>query len=207
MPQLFVLGGPDVGLSFELKPGALLGRSPDCDLRLRDRSVSRRHARVEYEDGRWYLVDLGSRNGLRVEGKRVERTELSDFCEVVLGELPLRFRSESQPQSLPATAALREAAEVEDEIVLEEEIDLGATRRTRPPAELADRRDAPAELSERDRARVRILRERRSGGLLSGDLAQRPPWVQAVVVLILLALASGLFLLAYRVVGFLRGTS
>ena len=107
--DLTVLAGPDVGRSFELKTGALLGRSPDCDLRLRDRSVSRRHARVEHEGGRWFLVDLGSRNGLRVEGRRVERCELSDFCEVVLGELPLRFRADPEPATPPPAAPAKRA--------------------------------------------------------------------------------------------------
>lgn len=97
MAQFFVLGGRDVGRSFDVKPGTILGRSPDCGVRLVDRSVSRHHARVDQEGERWVLVDLGSRNGLRLAGERVERVVLEDHVEILLGDLPLRFRLEAAP--------------------------------------------------------------------------------------------------------------
>jgi hypothetical protein len=48
-----------------------IGRSPGCDCRVSDPSVSRRHAELRREDGRWLLRDVGSRNGTRVNGARV----------------------------------------------------------------------------------------------------------------------------------------
>ena len=41
----------------------LLGRAPDCDVELRDDSVSRRHAQLRYRDGAWIIEDLASTNG------------------------------------------------------------------------------------------------------------------------------------------------
>jgi hypothetical protein len=47
-------------------PHGVLGRGDQCAVRLDDRAVSRRHARVEHRDGRWYVSDLGSSNGTYV---------------------------------------------------------------------------------------------------------------------------------------------
>lgn len=48
-----------------------LGRSPECDVRVEDTSVSRIHARVELNERGVTIVDLGSRNGTRVRGERL----------------------------------------------------------------------------------------------------------------------------------------
>ncbi len=96
MPKLFVLSGRDVGRAFDIEEGYVLGRSPDCQVRLHDRSVSRKHARVEREGDAWFLADLGSRNGLFVAGQRVAQAELVDHEEVSVGELPLRFRADDE---------------------------------------------------------------------------------------------------------------
>jgi len=94
MPKLFVLTGTDAGAIHELSSDATLGRDAACTVRLRDPSVSRRHARVERSGGGWRVVDLGSRNGVRVGGKRVESAVLDDGAVFKCGELELRFRAE-----------------------------------------------------------------------------------------------------------------
>lgn len=50
----------------------IIGRSPDVDLTIEDTSVSRRHARIECSLAGLKLVDLGSHNGTRVNGVRIE---------------------------------------------------------------------------------------------------------------------------------------
>lgn len=56
----------------ELSQGSLLiGRLPECDLRLTDALVSRMHARISVQDGRVVLEDLHSTNGVFVNGHRV----------------------------------------------------------------------------------------------------------------------------------------
>jgi hypothetical protein len=49
-----------------------IGRSPDCDLPLRDMTVSWRHAELRHAGEAWVLVDLGSTNGTRVNGWRAD---------------------------------------------------------------------------------------------------------------------------------------
>ncbi|MHC4154733.1 MAG: FHA domain-containing protein, partial [Planctomycetota bacterium] len=53
--------------------GVTLGRGVTCDVVLEHETVSRVHARI-YQDpfGRWIVEDLGSQNGVVVEGKRVK---------------------------------------------------------------------------------------------------------------------------------------
>jgi transcriptional regulator of acetoin/glycerol metabolism len=49
-----------------------LGRGAVAGIRIEDGTMSRRHARVSYERGRWRIRDLGSRNGVVVDGARVQ---------------------------------------------------------------------------------------------------------------------------------------
>jgi FHA domain len=64
----------------------LLGRHPACDVVLGDLSVSRRHARLRYQDGGWTLHDLDSTNGTKVNGLRVGRCALRPGDRLALGD-------------------------------------------------------------------------------------------------------------------------
>lgn len=55
-----------------LRARHLVGRSPACQLRLDDRSVSGEHAVLTWRDGSWWVRDLGSRNGTRLDGAPIE---------------------------------------------------------------------------------------------------------------------------------------
>jgi Protein of unknown function (DUF3662)/FHA domain len=52
--------------------GAVLGRSRDADITLEDANVSRHHAEVRPSGGSWTVRDLGSTNGVKVNGRRVD---------------------------------------------------------------------------------------------------------------------------------------
>jgi pSer/pThr/pTyr-binding forkhead associated (FHA) protein len=52
--------------------GAVLGRSRESDVVLDDANVSRRHAEIRPSGGSWIIVDLGSTNGVRVNGRRID---------------------------------------------------------------------------------------------------------------------------------------
>lgn len=70
----------------------VLGRSPDCDLTVDHHSVSRRHARLACgHDGVWTITDLGSKNGLRVDGHRVDQTALARAQWFALGDVFFEF--------------------------------------------------------------------------------------------------------------------
>jgi Protein of unknown function (DUF3662)/FHA domain len=52
--------------------GAVIGRSRDCDITLEDSNVSRHHAEVRPSGGSWVVRDLGSTNGVKVNGRKVD---------------------------------------------------------------------------------------------------------------------------------------
>ncbi len=85
---LEVVEGPDKGrLHIFDNNGGTIGRSGDADLMLEDPNLSRRHAEVIYDDGAFLLEDLGSTNGTRVDGVRIQGpVELGRRCRVHLGK-------------------------------------------------------------------------------------------------------------------------
>ena len=69
----------------------MIGRSRDCDITVEDANVSRRHAEIRAENGSYWLVDLGSTNGVELNGKRVERERLEHGDSIVVGKTQLTF--------------------------------------------------------------------------------------------------------------------
>jgi hypothetical protein len=85
-------GGGRAGEHF--KPAGLrtlIGRSPDCDIFLDDVTVSRRHAVLVDDGGRFSIEDMGSLNGTFVNRERIDRAELEDGDEVQIGKYRLTF--------------------------------------------------------------------------------------------------------------------
>jgi hypothetical protein len=69
-----------------------IGRSRDADCVLRDPNVSRRHAELRRSpSGDWTIADLGSTNGVKVNGRRVGSTRLSPGDQVTVGTTTFRF--------------------------------------------------------------------------------------------------------------------
>ena len=62
-----------------------IGRDHDCDLRVNDPHVSRKHLAGSFEDGVWRLRDLKSANGMFVDGRRVETTSITGTLSLSLG--------------------------------------------------------------------------------------------------------------------------
>ena len=69
----------------------VLGRSREADIVLQDPNVSRRHAELRREDGGWQIVDLGSTNGIKVNGRRVDNQPLRPGDQVTIGVTDLTF--------------------------------------------------------------------------------------------------------------------
>lgn len=78
-----------------------IGRGPDNDLVLTDFSISRRHCRIEQDGEILMLIDLGSRNGTLVNGRKVISRQIKPGDEIMLGRFPIRL--ETKETSMPAT--------------------------------------------------------------------------------------------------------
>jgi len=65
--------------------GWLVGTAEDCSLKLVDRFVSREHARLVHDGGKWSLRDLGSKNGVRYDGARCKSFMLEPGLEIGIG--------------------------------------------------------------------------------------------------------------------------
>jgi hypothetical protein len=71
-----------------------IGRSRDCDIIIDDPNVSRRHAEVRKTIEGWMIVDLGSTNGVKLNGRRVREEVLSPGDEITLGLISLSYDEE-----------------------------------------------------------------------------------------------------------------
>lgn len=84
-------GNPPERLHF-LKPRAyVIGRARASDLRITEPSVSKTHARILHENGRFFVEDQGSLHGVFVNAVKVQRAELTPGCNLQLGNVTLRF--------------------------------------------------------------------------------------------------------------------
>lgn len=85
---------------FDLPPGeTLLGRSPECHVTIDDPLVSREHAKIVVGGDKALLKDLGSRNGLKVNGNRVEKeVVLEDGDRIRIGNQEIVFSRQVAPK-------------------------------------------------------------------------------------------------------------
>src|SRR5215472_7488714 len=83
--QLIALtDGPSILLD---KPILLLGRHPECDIQIESRKVSRRHCCIAQVHDYLVVRDLGSTNGIRINGVRVVEGQIKSGDELTIGSL------------------------------------------------------------------------------------------------------------------------
>jgi signal transduction histidine kinase len=68
-----------------------VGRARNNDLSLNEPSISKTHAHIEYDDGRFFIEDQGSLHGIYVNAVKVQRTELTSGAQVQLGNVSMKF--------------------------------------------------------------------------------------------------------------------
>src|SRR4029079_6780914 len=84
--------GPNILLD---KPILLLGRHPECDIQIESRKISRRHCCIAQVSDYLVVRDLGSTNGLRINGVRVLEGRLAPGDELTIGTYRYRVVWES----------------------------------------------------------------------------------------------------------------
>jgi pSer/pThr/pTyr-binding forkhead associated (FHA) protein/Mg-chelatase subunit ChlD/N-acetylmuramoyl-L-alanine amidase len=90
--HLTVLAGDQEYARYPVAPGTVLGRYEGCPVDLRsDALASRRHARLDYQNGQWSITDLSSDNQTFVNGYPVHLQALQHGDEIRLGNTRMRF--------------------------------------------------------------------------------------------------------------------
>jgi DNA-binding NtrC family response regulator len=108
---LTVAEGVDQGKSFALDESnpssVLLGQSEACEIRLADRSVSRRHAALEVSGGKLRVTDLGSSNGTSIQGVSIIDAYCSggELLRVGATVLRVEVRASIRAPELPAATS------------------------------------------------------------------------------------------------------
>lgn len=88
LATLTILAGPNVGKVIELPESEILiGRIEPADIIVNHAEVSRRHAQIHFRDGKYFIKDLGSKNGIWVNGQKISAEKsLTDGDEIELGQ-------------------------------------------------------------------------------------------------------------------------
>jgi len=90
-----VVAGPDAGLRKPVRGGRMvIGRGDGCDLKLRDTATSRRHLELIVGMSGAVVRDLGSGNGTRVNGERIDEVQVGHADEIAVGTTVLRVIDE-----------------------------------------------------------------------------------------------------------------
>jgi pSer/pThr/pTyr-binding forkhead associated (FHA) protein len=89
MSKLYILNGPEIGQSFKLRDGVnFVGRSLDNEIRLTDKTVSRKHLRVVRRGDKYLIRDLKSRNGTFANGGFIspgQEVEIREGVPIAIG--------------------------------------------------------------------------------------------------------------------------
>ena len=121
-----------------------IGRAASCEVQFEVKSVSRLHARVVVEGGRWWVQDAGSVNGLYVEGRKMTQVEVSRPTALRLGPSgPVVHFSIAYPE---APAPWPEAPRQEPAARARIEPAAPAKASFRPPPQAPPRPQPPAKL-------------------------------------------------------------
>ena len=135
-PRLVVIAGPRKGTEHTLvEELTTIGRGSDNVLVIPDISVSRQHSRLEKQGERWVVLDQGSGNGTRVNGKSIDRFPLQSGDEIEMGDTRLKF---VEPGGVLVKGGTAKPAVFDAP---------GVTSNKKPPSQSAFKRRAPIYLA------------------------------------------------------------
>ena len=110
---LQILTGEHAGRTFLLEGKMIIGRDSSAQIRINDRSISRKHAAIEQRGDGFFISDLGSQNGVMLYGTPITEGTLPPACKLQFGTVEAEFSmveaaaqpgvQAGQPANLPAT--------------------------------------------------------------------------------------------------------
>ena len=116
-----IVSGPTETNEILLDPGGMtLGRESDCDIILDDAAVSRHHARISRDSfGRWIIEDLGSQNGVLVDGQRVRAQALVPEQGISIRPFTMSLSQDADQELAPGTT-IQSTISIVDKLAEEE---------------------------------------------------------------------------------------
>jgi hypothetical protein len=135
-------GGDPIPL---IKETVIIGRRPEADIRLEIPNISGRHAEFRLQRGHWWVIDLGSANGTRVNGDKVKKKKLSPGDEVVFARTN-RFKIEFDPAAAASAAKPKTDSGKDVPFDRPTKWEKAGIRGNRP----ADKKSSPADLGTDD---------------------------------------------------------
>jgi len=117
MPKLVLSFGDKVINEYNLgnRPVLTIGRMPSNDVVIKDLTVSRKHAKIEFQESKYLLTDLGSRNGTFVNKVRVPFQSLGHGDIVTIGKHHIAFLLTNE-ELLPRTVLEKASKEFRQDI-------------------------------------------------------------------------------------------
>jgi len=129
MVKLYIMNGPDKGQSFDLEGDIIhIGRSPDNDIQIKDKSVSRNHVKIIRRGDRYFVEDLKSKNGTFIDGNQIspgDKFEVKEGLPVAIGSIVISLSEgySGDEVTVPDSVDLSEELG-EDELAILESTDL-----------------------------------------------------------------------------------
>jgi pSer/pThr/pTyr-binding forkhead associated (FHA) protein len=104
--SLVVRQGVNAGTTYNITGAeAILGRDEETDIAVRDPEISRRHARISWQSGSYYVEDMGSTNGTFLNGDLVTSPQpLRSGDTIGVGQTLLVFQTEGDAMPAPPSA-------------------------------------------------------------------------------------------------------
>ena len=120
MTNLYVVNGSDEGRSFDLKGDTIyIGRSPDNDIQIKDRFVSRKHLRIFRKGSKYFIKDLRSKNGTFINGKQIlsgVEFELKKGLTIAIGMSVICLDKESSEDVVSFLESIRLSRDISKEV-------------------------------------------------------------------------------------------
>ncbi len=183
----FIVHEDDREYEFLLTPGLyIVGRDPTCDLTLESKRVSRRHMSCTVTENEVQVRDLGSRNGVQVNGEKIKEKKLTKNAKIRVGDVTLDFKSSAANHMAPAAAGGKPEAEQREVASAQPTVEDG--EETPPEGTLVRREDVDqgTDLQKQESGeQPQSLLKTKKGRLILASLAG------GVVVLLLLAAVFG----------------
>ncbi len=113
--KIKVIDGESKGLSFAIKDGARIGRSPKVEITIKENTASRQHSIFKLKDESVFITDLGSSNGTIVNSKKIaEETKLKNNDKIRIGKTVLQLNVEEiETEKKPALKTKQKPAKKE----------------------------------------------------------------------------------------------